>query len=226
MPTLLQSPTPNRNISLDYYRKLNFSILRDSPLLVSDGKVIIHINEDRYARAGLKISASNKIDWDNLQRISTIVEYEGGNLCPTPSGMWVYIEDNLKSLPEIPDHQSVLGNSSGLCLESTDLAKSLQLWLSLGFELKAGKAEGGWLSLINEDGFEISIMKVFSCPHMFFNPSLCYFNGKEGNPKVIARIRELNIPITEEITHFNKDGEVDNIIVRDPGGVGFFVFND
>ena len=44
------------------------------------------------------------------------------------------------------------------------------------------------------------------CPHLFFNPSLTYFNGKEGNPKVITAVRDAGIPITEEITHFNREG--------------------
>ncbi len=68
-------------------------------------------------------------------------------------------------------------------------------------------------------------MKPNACPHLFFNPSLTYFNGK-NNIDIIAKIRALNISITEEITHFNKEGKVDNIIIRDPGGFGFFLFND
>jgi hypothetical protein len=68
-------------------------------------------------------------------------------------------------------------------------------------------------------------MKPLTCLHLFFNPSLTYFNGG-NNLAVIENIRKLGIPITEEITHFNKDGIVDNIIIRDPGGFGFFVFND
>jgi len=71
----------------------------------------------------------------------------------------------------------------------------------------------------------VSIMKPNMCPHLFFNPSLTYFNGGK-NPEIIEAIRKLDIPITEEITYFNKEGLVDNIIIRDPGGYGFFIFND
>ena len=60
---------------------------------------------------------------------------------------------------------------------------------------------------------------------MAYNPSLTYFNGGKNLP-VIAAIREAGIPITEEITHFNEDGIVDNVILRDPGGYGFYIFND
>jgi hypothetical protein len=68
-------------------------------------------------------------------------------------------------------------------------------------------------------------MKPQTCPHLFFNPSLNFFNG-EDNISIISKIRSLDIPITEEITHFNKENKVDNIIIRDPGGYGFFLFND
>ena len=68
-------------------------------------------------------------------------------------------------------------------------------------------------------------MKTGSCPHLFFNPSLTYFNGAK-NLSIIQQIKTLQIPITEEITHFNKEGIVDNIIIRDPGGLGFFLFSD
>lgn len=76
-----------------------------------------------------------------------------------------------------------------------------------------------------DDGFVISLMKPFSCPHLFFNPSMTYFNGKD-NLAVIRKIREAGIPITQEITAFNTEGIADNVILRDPGGYGFFVFND
>jgi hypothetical protein len=63
-------------------------------------------------------------------------------------------------------------------------------------------------------------MKPFSCPYLFYNPSLTFFNGKENNPKVIQKVRDL----TEEITAFNTEGIVNNVIIRDPGGFGLFVF--
>jgi hypothetical protein len=36
----------------------------------------------------------------------------------------------------------------------------------------------------------------------------------------------LDIKVEEEITAFNPDGIIDNVILRDEGGYGFFVFND
>jgi hypothetical protein len=119
----------------------------------------------------------------------------------------------------------VLGNFVGLSIESVDIAKSTEVWKELGFKIN-GAPEQGWVSCINDDELTINIMKPFMCPHLFFNPSLTYFNGKENNPVVIQEIRNLKVPISEEITHFNDKGIVDNIIIRDPGGYGFFIFND
>jgi len=88
-----------------------------------------------------------------------------------------------------------------------------------------GGVEQGWIGLTNDSSFNISIMNALACPHVFFNPSLSYFNGK-NNLDIIAKIRAKEIPIAEEVTVFNKEGIVDNIILRDPGGFGFFIFSD
>ena len=52
-----------------------------------------------------------------------------------------------------------------------------------------------------------------------------YFNGK-NNLEIIEKIRSEGIEFTQEITEFNKEGIVDNVILRDPGGYGFFLFSD
>ena len=117
---------------------------------------------------------------------------------------------------------SVLGNNMGLSLETTDFEKSNQIWQAVGFKKSD---QQGWVVFKNEDGLIVSLMKPNNCPHLFFNPSLTCFNGA-ANPDIIQKIRDLDIPITEEITQFNKQGLVDKLILRDPGGYGFFVFND
>jgi hypothetical protein len=90
----------------------------------------------------------------------------------------------------------------------------------LGFSKTIGEIEQGWVGYANEDG-----MKANICPYLFFNPSATYFNGP-NNLKIIEQIRDINIPITEEIMGFNKKGIVDNIIIRDSGRLGFFLFSD
>ena len=229
MNTIVQTPTNNIKDSLEFYRRLGFKKLSgEGPTFISDGQVLIEINPDRFARAGIKLFGTNwKETAGKLEKITTVLPIEGGYLLSDPSGTWIYLieaQDNSGfDLSEISP--SVLGNFAGLSLETIPIAQSLQIWQLLGFSKTMGAIEQGWVSLTNKDGMTVSIMKPLSCPHLFFNPSLTYFNG-ENNMAIIEKVRGLKIPITEEITHFNDQGTVDNIIIRDPGGYGFFLFND
>ena len=229
MKSIIHTPTNNLAGSLEFYSKIGFTKLPNTTLeLVSDGKAVIEINPDRFARAGVKlISESWETVIEGVEQFANVLRIKNGYLLSDPSGMWIYLieaqEDLNLDLSEISS--SVLGNYAGISLESTSINNSFHLWRLLGFNEQEGDLEQGWVTLRNSDGLIISLMKPLTCPHLFFNPSLTYFNGKK-NVEIIEKIRSINIPITEEITHFNKEGIVDNIIIRDPGGYGFFLFND
>ena len=229
MHTLIHTPTPNLSKSLDFYQKLGFRTLSaEMPVVVTDGRAVIEINPDRYARAGLRLYGK---DWSpvvtKINEYTLVLETSEGHALSMPSGTRVYLAQGEPQVSFTPDETSsgVLGKYAGLSLETPDMAKSLEMWKILGFDNVMGAVEQGWLSATNGDGVTVSLMKHNTCPHLFFNPSLTYFNGGNNLP-VIAKIRELGIPIAEEITYFNKEGIVDNVIIRDPGGYGFFVFND
>jgi catechol 2,3-dioxygenase-like lactoylglutathione lyase family enzyme len=227
MSILLQSPTPNLPSSLDFYLRLGFRQVSENPLILTDGKVFIEINPDRYARAGIKLFRESwKPEIQKLQEFTAVTAIENSYLLSDPSGVWMYLMEFVAPQKLVMEDKSfsALGNFAGLSLETTDIQKSKELYEALGFTISGGSLDHGYISLEN-NGFTISLMKPLSCPHLFFNPSMTYFNGT-GNIKVIEKIKKLNIPITEEITHFNNDGLVDNIIIRDPGGFGFFIFSD
>lgn len=227
MQGLIHTPTPHLSSSIDFYLKLGFSQISEKPICLTDGKAFVEINPDRYSRSGFKFyKESWKVEIDKLKSITEVVPIKDGYLISDGNGVWIYL---IEGIPEIELSEkeasfSVLGNYMGISLESIDPKKSFEIYLSMGFKLVFGNLEGSYFSLTN-NGFTITLMKALSCPHLFFNPSLTYFNGK-NNPEIISKIRTLKIPITEEITHFNKEGIVDNIIIRDPGGLGFFIFND
>lgn len=228
MKTLIQSPTNSLQDSLEFYKKLGFTIVSTKGNILTDGKALLSINPDRFARAGLKLFKSN---WqeavEELQKLTTVIKIEEGYLLGDGSGMWIYLieqEEGIDFQPE-KSSRSILGNFAGLSLESIAIEQSIKILEILGFSYSSGALEQGWVSLSNEDGMSISLMVPNCCPHLFFNPSLTYFNGGK-NDVVIDKVRQLEIPIIEEITQFNKEGIVDNIIIRDPGGFGFFLFND
>lgn len=230
MNSTIHTPTPHSGDSIDFYSKLGFEVKDSSTSKwASDGKAIIEINPDRYARAGLKFYKDSWADeLAKLADITTVAEKDGMHVFSMPCGTWIYLAPT-SAKPELTFDEkkpSILGNYAGLSIEAIAIKESAPMWDILGFRIVSGSVADGWISLLNDDGMTVNIMKPFVCPHLFFNPSLTYFNGKENNPKVIAAIRKSGVAITEEITHFNKEGIVDNIIIRDPGGLGFFIFND
>ena len=229
MKSIIHAPTNRLENSIDFYKRLNFEVIsKENPTLVTDGKAVIEINPDRFARAGVKLY---KDSWSKeiaeLQKLTAVAQIENGHLLSDPSGVWIYLIEDKLGMTYEPQENSfgITGNFAGLSLETTDIAKSVNLWNILGFSKSMGEIEQGWIANTSEDGLTVSLMAPLNCPHLFFHPSMTYFNGG-NNLSIIQKIREAEIPITEEITHFNKEGIVDNIIIRDPGGYGFFIFND
>ena len=228
MQAIVHTPTNNLDDSISFYRSLNFEIVSASnPTLVRDGKTLIEINPERYARAGVKLFRE---EWRStlaaLESLTDITELAEGYLVCDPTGTWIYlIEGKLDLEIDGEGPKTSLGNYAGLSLETPRFQLALSLWQALGFKITAGTPNDAYVALATEEGFGVTVMKPLNCPHLFFNPSMTYFNAGK-NLEVIRKIRDAKIPIVEEITHFNKEGIVDNVIIRDPGGYGFFIFND
>ena len=229
MNTLIQTPTPNLAQSVDFYKKLNFEVVsQENPTIVADGKLVIEINPDRFVRAGVKLFRDSWADIaESLEALVKVHKIDDGFMFHDPSNVRIYLIEGKLEINHDFDTpaKSSLGNYAGMSLETGDFQKSIDLWEKLGFNKTMGGIEQGWIAFSNEDGFSVSFMGPNTCPHLFFNPSLTYFNGGKNLP-VIQAIKDAGIPITEEITVFNKEGIVDNVIIRDPGGYGFFIFND
>ena len=225
---IIQTPTPNIKSSISFYESLNFEIIQHGDdTYASDRNALIKINKDRYARPGLIFY---KADWSDekksIEKIFPIVETKDGYLTADSTGAWIYLIHGEKpKLSNNGSEHSILGNYAGVSLESISMAQSQSLWEILGFKVTMGGPDQGWMAMKDDHSNGISIMKPNACPHLFYNPSLTYFNGA-NNPKIISDIRASGVHIAEEISFFNKDGEVDNVMLQDPGGIGFFIFND
>ena len=228
MKAIIQTYAANLNQILTYYNKLEFEhiTLNNKEYAVSS-KFAIELNTKNTSRPGLKLYLPNLNETkQHLEKHLNCITTEESILITTPSGCRVYLE-NEENAPqiELSTSESVLGNFMGMSLETTDINKSVQIWELLGFKLTSGKIEQGWVLLMNNTGFGVSLMAPNACPHRCIIPSLTFFNNTK-NTEIIANIRALEIPIAEEITAFNKENIVDNIIIQDPGGLGYFLFND
>jgi hypothetical protein len=225
LQTIIHTPTPSLTASSQFYSKLGFEEFEIATSTYYSAKnLIIEVNQVRFARAGIKII---KQDWskelDLLRQLVTLFNCEKGEAFVDPSGSWVYLEtyEDLERLEQV--QISVLENYYGVSLETANFAKSIALYEIIGFAVPE-KTDATYVALQNGE-FSITMMKPHTCPHLFFSPSLNFFNGSD-NISIIEKIKQLNIPISEEITHFNKENIADNIIIRDLGGYGFFVFSD
>lgn len=221
MQATIQTPTNKLSNSQHFYQQLNFSQEQN---IFTDGQVMIELNPDRTARTGINFY---DVEWESFkEKLSVpIVELSDALVISDPNGVLIYLKKGQLPKLSVAASTAMLGKFAGVSIETTDIATSMKFWSLFGYQQTQGAIEKGWVALSNTTGLDISLMKLGACPHLFFTPSLTYFNGGSNLP-VIQQIREKGIPITEEITCFSEEGIVDNIIIRDPGGLGFFVFND
>ena len=227
--TVVHTPTNDLEQSKDFYSRLKFEKLSDSsPTVFTDGKALVEINPDRFARAGIKVYGEDlSEEIASLKKVTEIMETENGSIASDPNGIWLYLSESDFGVEYETKKESfgITGNYAGLSIEALDVEKTIAFWEAAGFKKSSGDISQGWAMYSNGSGGDISIMKPLMCPHLFFNPGMTYFNGGK-NLTNIGLMREAGIPITEEITHFSSDGVADNVIIRDPGGYGFFIFND
>lgn len=212
-----------------FYKSINFTPLNKEETMFTDGSVVVELDGANKSRNGLhlykidieKVSQNFPKGWD-------FKSVENKLFTTDPNGVHLVLDKG--SCPhQIPKqtHKSMLGNCAGIGLETFQWDLSIQFWSALGFVVEMGDAKKkGWVQIGHPNGGKMALMYAGMCPHSFANPSVTYFNGKEGNPKVLYSLRENKIPIYEEVTVFSAEKQVDNVILRDPNGIGFFIFND
>lgn len=226
MKAYFQVPAVEPDVSARYYQTLGFEKFGD---FFTDGKLVLKIAQRPQDRAGVCLLVQKLDQWvDKLPSTVKMQKISGGYVCMDPNGYKVYLkEDKGSAFPQrMNESFGVLGNFSGISIESVGLTQSAEFWRALGYEKTLfGDPEKGLVSLSAGNGIDITLMAMESCPHQFPTAGITYFNAGK-NLEVIHRLRTLKIPLFEEITCFNDKNEVDNIILKDPYGLGFFVFND
>lgn len=229
MQCTIQTITPKLEETLNFYRRLGYTVKeKEGNYSFSDGSVNIELNTSSFARVGLRFYKTSWVnEIDELEKRYQIYTKDNNTIITAEGNTWIYLieTDRKEDGQESGASKSVLGNYGGISIETGEMKKLSRLLTDLGFEFENGSADSPWCTMKYQDGFSISLMAPNNCPHLFASPSLNYFNNK-NNPEVIKAIRDQGIKPWEEITVFNPQNEVDNISLRDPGGLGFFVFND
>ncbi|MDC1401936.1 hypothetical protein N8333_01640 [Flavobacteriaceae bacterium] len=203
---LVESPLREKNKSIAFYTKLGFEISQEKDLyLAKESRFIVLLNPASESQPALRVFGAKETK-----------SFLG------PSGTLIHLvrEKCPYSLGSLP---SILGNYHGVSLETDTLQDSFTLWHKLGFK-GTFSSTSGWIEL-NNAGQQLSIQKTNLCPHSFFNPSLTFFNGQK-NKGIIDHIKQVELPIEEEVIFSAEEKIAQNIILKDPGGLGFFIFND
>lgn len=229
MRTIIQAAAPTQEKSQSFYENASFKIEHSGENTYAYcNQLLLLFNDDPLARSGLRFYSDNweRILIDNHIE-SQMTKTDDGYIIKSPEGCTLYLDLTEAYFidPPAKTENSLFGSYAGFSLESTNLTHSIAFWKIFDFTVTSGNPAHGYIGLTNPGGFAISIMTYQVCPHLFIIPSLSFFNSGKNLP-VIEKIRENGIHILEEITRFNKEGVVDNIIIQDPGGLGFFIFND
>ena len=149
---IVQTCTGDFATSKSFYQKLNFELLKEDKIaLFTDGKMLLEVNPANTARTGLKLYQEN---WETtlkaLEKITAIVDFEGGHLVSDPNGVKVYLMTQKLTVDYSLNGEStaIPGNFAGLSIEAVDIEKTIAFWQILGYKKTMGGIEQG-LSLIH-----------------------------------------------------------------------------
>jgi len=157
---LLESPLLEKDKSIAFYTKLGFEISREKDIYIAkESRFIILLNPATTSQPTLHVYGAKETK-----------SFFG------PSGTLIHL--NKEKCPyTLGQKQSILGNYYGVSLETASLQDSYSLWRKLGFKGTYSPTPG-WIEL-NKAGQHLSIQQSNQCPHLFFNPSLTFFNGQK-----------------------------------------------
>ena len=187
--------TPDVEDTRRFYNRLQFDEFIDPAggnVCFTDGRVIIEVAPERTARITLVVPV-NLETFTDLRPRSADGDDDALLLCD-PNGVRV------RPLVHAPDSEAGDGTPSmlgtgfhGFSIEAVDPAATIEFWKTLGLEPISGDLNQGYVTMSAEGAPTVTILKAGSCPHLFFNPGLNYFNSGR-NPEVIAAVRNAGNP--------------------------------
>ena len=197
MHATVLTPTPDLEGSLDFYARAGFVRVDGATAGVPES-----------GRAALTDGAvTGEIDADRHVRTSLVLRGEGGRR----------LVDSLRGTTRMVERDAgfVVADPNGVRVQ----LRPDDPWAPVAPTETPAARFGAFAGLSIEAFDPEATLKTVQ------DERWTYFNSGR-NPEIIAELRSAGVPLTEEITVFNERGDVDNVIVRDPGGTGFFVFND
>ncbi|MDX2247396.1 MAG: hypothetical protein SF052_11490 [Bacteroidia bacterium] len=220
-------PTESRGRTPQLLKKMGFVPAGRDILgqrLMSDGTVLLRLDEEYEYGAGILYYSEEMIaDRPPGKNLRDEEESEWSQEWQSPEGVSFIL---LKASPnEIPKAESVQGTPYGtfyeVSLMTTDFQASIEWWQKAGFRLTYGNPETSSFVTLSDDLIRIGLYRPGSCPHIFNNPAITYFDSNMAEKIVAAR--ESGISFAQEIT--NKENVVSDVIVETEEGWHIFLFS-
>ncbi|MEZ4777610.1 MAG: hypothetical protein R3D00_30830 [Bacteroidia bacterium] len=191
--------------------------------LVTDGTVIVRLDEESEYGAGLLYFAETVLPLPVGDSISDEVESEWAMEWQSPEGVSLTIlQTPHVEMPNAPKGTPTpLGTFYEVSLMTTDFDVSVAWWQKAGFSITYGNPATDNFITLSDDMIRVGLYRPGSCPHIFNNPAVTYFDSDMAGK--ITAARELGILYAQEIS--NKDGVVSDAIVETEEGWHVFLFS-
>ncbi|MEZ4829699.1 MAG: hypothetical protein R3C61_25955 [Bacteroidia bacterium] len=190
--------------------------------LLSDGEVMIRLDAESEYGAGILYFSENMPSMPLGQMASDEAEADWAREWKSPEG--VSLSMLYATADTVPDYSPAgelpYGKFYEVSLMTTDFSDSLVWWMKAGFELTYGDPETGSFVTLSDGKIRVGLYKPGSCPHIFNNPAVTYFDP--SMKEKIAKAREAGILFAQEIP--DKTGEVVDAIIETEEGWHIFLF--
>lgn len=217
----LYSSSPEKTKA--FCRTLGFTAVSvdDTAALMTDGNYFFDIRHAEKPATTLSYCVSDISDAihmaENLE-IAIIEKSKHHAILKEPNGLLILlISPEILSLSEFPKNPSSLcGTLYEISLETADTERSISWWQNVGFKVLTRQKT--WCTL--DDGkIKIGLYEKGSCPHVFRNPSLAYFESDMAER--IARLKEKGMTFAQEEEEVGMKGHA---VAESPDGQYFFLF--
>lgn len=191
--------------------------------LITDGNVWVRLDEESEYGPGLLYFAETVTPLPLGESVSEEVESEWAMEWKSPEGVSLTILQTPHD--EMPDNTSSslspFGTFYEVSLMTTDFDASVVWWQKAGFFITHGNPATDNFITLSDDMIRVGLYRPGSCPHIFNNPAVTYFDGEMAEKIVAAK--EIGISFAQEITH--KEGVISDGIVETEEGWHVFLFS-
>ena len=138
---IFQTPTPDIEKSKSFYERLGFEVRQTDKrsLQVSSSDLKIFVNQNRFARAGIRLYDISETQLDTIKsatRLQIIDDY----YVFTDAGIFFYLFEKSEKNQDFKYSEAIpiLGNFAGLSIETANTKRTFNIWRTLGFDVKSG----------------------------------------------------------------------------------------